>query len=75
MVEAIARLSTTYFQETYIHFGLITIDVDDNKFVDCAVAADAEYIVTNDKHFEVLNEIPWPKVSVIRIQEFLSQIS
>lgn len=75
VVEAIARLSTTYFQETYIHFGLITIDVDDNKFVDCAVAADAEYIVTNDKHFEVLNEIPWPKVSVIRIQEFLSQIS
>lgn len=75
MVEAIARLSTTYFQETYIHFGLIKIDIDDNKFVDCAIAADAEYIVTNDKHFEVLNEIPWPKVSVIKIQEFLSQIS
>lgn len=75
VVEAIARLSTTYFQETYIHFGLITIDVDDNKFVDCAVAADAEYIVTNDKHFEVLNEIPWPKVSIIKIKEFISQIS
>jgi len=49
---------TAFFQETYIHFGLITVDVDDNKFVDCAVAADAEYIVTNDKHFEVLNKIP-----------------
>lgn len=74
VVEAIARLSTTYFQETYIHFGLITVDVDDNKFVDCAVAADAEYIVTNDKHFEVLNKIPWPKVSVIKIKEFVSQL-
>ena len=74
VVEAIARLSTTYFQETYIHFGLITVDVDDNKFVDCAVAADAEYIVTNDKHFEVLNKIPWPKVSVIKIKDFVSQL-
>ena len=57
VVEAIARLHTTVYQETYIHFGLITQDVDDNKFVDCAVAADAEYIVTNDAHFSVLKEI------------------
>ena len=74
VVEAIARLSTTYFQDIYIHFGLITVDVDDNKFVDCAVAADAEYIVTNDKHFEALKEIPWPKVSVIKIKEFITQL-
>ncbi len=51
VVEAIARLHTTVYQEVYIHFGLIEKDVDDNKFVDCAVAADAEYIVTNDSHF------------------------
>lgn len=42
VVEAIARLHTTKFQETYIHFGLIEQDPDDNKFVDCAVAADAD---------------------------------
>ncbi len=54
VVEAIARLSTTYFQDSYYHFGLITEDPDDNKFVDCAIAADAELIVTNDKHFDVL---------------------
>ena len=62
------------FQETYIHFDLIEQDVDDNKFVDCAVAADAEYIVTNDSHFNVLKEIDWPKVAVLTIQEFASQI-
>jgi len=75
VVEAIARLSTTFYQEVYIHFGLITVDVDDNKFVDCAIAADAEYIVTNDKHFEVLKTIPWPKLSVIKIKEFITQIA
>ena len=75
VVEAIARLSTTFYQEVYIHFGLITADVDDNKFVDCAVAADAEYIVTNDKHFDILKNIPWPKLSVINIKEFVAQIA
>ena len=34
VVEAIARLSITYFQDSYYHFGLITEDPDDNKFVD-----------------------------------------
>ena len=74
VVEAIARLHTTQFQDTYIHFGLIEQDVDDNKFVDCAVAADAEYIVTNDSHFNILKQIDWPKVLVLTIQEFVSQI-
>lgn len=74
VVEAIARLHTTQFQETYIHFGLIEQDVDDNKFVDYAVAADAEYIVTNDSHFNVLKQIDWPKVLVLTIKEFASQI-
>ena len=75
VVETIARLSTTIYQEVYIHFGLITQDADDNKFVDCAVAADAEYIVTNDHHFDVLKTIDWPKVSVIAIKDFIRQIN
>ena len=70
VVEAIARLSTTLFQDSFYHFGLITSDTDDNKFVDCAIAANAEYIVTNDKHFDVLKNIPWPKLAVITIIEF-----
>ncbi len=71
VVEAIARLHTTYFQDVYIHFGLIDVDVDDNKFVDCAVAAGAEYIVSNDSHFSVLKNIEWPKIAVINIREFI----
>ena len=57
------------------HFGLIIADTDDNKFVDCAIAADAEYIVTNDKHFDVLKDISWPKLSVIRLKDFIIQLS
>ena len=79
VVEAIARLSTTYFQDSYYHFGLITEDPDDNKFVDCAfvdcaIAADAELIVTNDKHFDVLRTVSWPKLTIIKLKEFAALI-
>ena len=74
VVEAIARLSTTYFQDSYYHFGLITKDTDDNKFVDCAIAADAELIVTNDKHFDVLKKIEWPKLTICNIRMFADQL-
>ena len=74
VVEAIANLTTTTFQNTYVHFELLPADSDDNKFVDCAVASDAEYIVTNDKHFNPLKHIPWPKVEIIKIAEFIKQL-
>ena len=74
VVEAIANLTTTTMQNTYMHFELLSTDLDDNKFVDCAIAADAEYIVTNDKHFNPLKDIPWPKVEIIKIAEFVKQL-
>ena len=74
VVEAIARLHTTIYQEVYVHFGLIKEDVDDNKFVDCAVASDAEFIVTNDSHFNVLKNIDWPKLTIITLKEFARQL-
>lgn len=75
VVEAIARLHTTIYQEVYVHFGLIKEDVDDNKFVDCAVASDAEFIVTNDSHFNVLKNIDWPKLTIITLKEFARQLN
>ncbi|MBR1929196.1 MAG: putative toxin-antitoxin system toxin component, PIN family [Paludibacteraceae bacterium] len=74
IVDAIANLTTTVFQNTYVHFELLPADSDDNKFVDCAVASDAEYIVTNDKHFNPLKTIPWPKVEIIKIVDFIKLI-
>ncbi len=74
IVEAIARLPHTKYQDIYVHFDLIKSDVDDNKFVDCAIAADAEYVVTNDTHFNILSKIDWPKVLVISIKDFSEQL-
>lgn len=44
------------------HFHLIEADSDDNKFVDCAVVGNAKLIVTNDKHFNELDKVEFPKV-------------
>ena len=71
VVEAIARLHTTVYQEIYVHFNLIRDDADDNKFADCAVASGAEFIVTNDNHYNVLKRIPWPDINVLNIKEFI----
>ena len=55
----------------YFSLHLITDDHDDDKFVDCAFAANATYIVSNDKHYDVLKEIDFPKILVLKLQEFL----
>ncbi len=54
----------------FFHWQLIKHDMDDNKFVDCAIAANADYIVSNDRDFKVLKKVFFPPVKVISIEEF-----
>lgn len=54
----------------YYFWGLIKSDLDDNKFVDCALMANADFIVTEDKHFKVLKDIPFPVITVLGIEDF-----
>ena len=61
--------------QKYFFWNLITVDPDDNKFVDCAVAANADFICTEDKHFKVLKKIPFPPVKVISADDFVEILS
>ena len=54
----------------YYHFQMIKADPDDNKFVDSAIAANARYVVTNDRHYDVLRQTPFPYVDVISLADF-----
>ncbi|MCE7962445.1 MAG: putative toxin-antitoxin system toxin component, PIN family [Acidobacteria bacterium ACB1] len=56
--------------EVFYIFNLILADETDNKFVDCAIAANADALVSNDKHFEVLSSIDFPKVQLLKLSEF-----
>lgn len=56
--------------DIYFNFGLIAADASDNKFVDCAVASNADCIVSNDKHFQSLKKIEFPTINVRTLSEF-----
>lgn len=58
----------------FFNWNLIVSDPDDNKFVDCYVAAGAEYLVSNDHHFDILRPDDFPPVRVVSIEEFLEII-
>lgn len=71
VVEAIARHPQTLYRESYFHFHLLAdVDKDDDKFVDCAITANADYIVTDDSHFNHLKQIPFPRLTVLTLDEF-----
>ncbi len=42
--------------EPAYHWRLVATDPDDDKFVDCAIAAEAEWILTEDQHLDVLKD-------------------
>jgi predicted nucleic acid-binding protein len=46
--DAILRIAPSF------RFHLIAADADDDKFADCAIVAGADFIVTEDHHFDVL---------------------
>jgi putative PIN family toxin of toxin-antitoxin system len=65
------ELSNVIFLDTWYQWNLIEADKDDNKYVDCAVAGHADYIVTQDNHFAALDTIAFPKISRCLIDEFM----
>ena len=71
VLNTIIECKNVVFLTPYYHFNLITSDPDDNKFVDCAIQANARYIVTNDHHYDVLHQIEFPKVGIIKLTDFL----
>ena len=55
-----------------VHFDLELIkdDLDDNKFVNCAFAANVHYIVSNDRHFNILKTTGFPRINLLKIDQF-----
>ncbi len=75
LAEFILNLPNVIKTEIHFNWQLINEDQDDNKFLDCAISSNAKYLVTNDKHFDILNQIEFPKIELIKIEEFLEEIN
>jgi len=55
--------------EPVFRWNLLTRDPDDNKFVDCAIAARVHGLITEDKGFAVLQSVGFPVVPCYGIRE------
>lgn len=61
------------FVNPTFRFLLPFTDEDDEKFVDCAVCGNADFLLTNDKHFNILKNIEFPKVKVVTADFFIKK--
>lgn len=71
----IMNSSNVKYVDPHFRLQLITSDPDDNKFVDCAFASGADYIVSEDSHFNVLTQTPFPMFNVITMDEFMKKLN
>ena len=71
VIRAIVESDYVVFVDPHFRLGLITADHDDDKFVDCAFAANATYIVSDDSHFDVLKETTFPQILVLKLKAFI----
>ena len=71
IVLLIINQANTVLVDPHFRMGIITTDPDDNKFVDCAFAAGADYLVSEDSHFDVLRRTPFPQLNLVTLDEFL----
>lgn len=74
-VDVIINNPYTEFITPYFKFNLIKEDPDDNKFVDCAVAGNAKFIVSEDRHYGALKTIDFPKVEIIGLDEIMAMLN
>ena len=70
VIRTLLELPNVHFKTIYYKLNLIVKDADDNKFVDCSFAAQANAIVTEDKDFNNLKEVEFPKFEVWTIKQF-----
>jgi putative PIN family toxin of toxin-antitoxin system len=70
LTRLLSELPNALLITIYYNLNLITTDIDDNKFVDCAFAANTDFIITNDNHFNVLKTIDFPNIQILRLDEF-----
>lgn len=73
-MKVIARSRNVLRKDPYFRLGLVKQDDDDNKFVDCAFLCQADFIVTDDGHFDDAANSPFPLFRVMGLDEFANMI-
>ena len=66
----LSLLGNVFTTNIFYNLNLISSDLDDNKFVDCAFAANTNFLVTDDKHYKILKSVGFPKINTLSLAEF-----
>lgn len=74
VLQILNKSSNIIFKSVSYKWHAITNDPDDNKFFDAAVAANVDYLVTNDGHFNEAKRLAFPKVNIVSADDFLQII-
>jgi uncharacterized protein len=74
VIQTILLSENVYKVDVFYQWGLIDNDPDDNKFVDCAIAGGAEFLVTEDKDYRILDQIDFPKVHRLSVDELKQEL-
>ena len=70
VLKFILSLENCILQSTFFEWGLMHNDEDDNKYADCAIAANADHLFSEGRHFNILKDIDYPKLWVIKVDDF-----
>lgn len=74
VLEILSESPDVIYKRISYAWNAISADSDDNKFFDAAVAGNADFLVTNDTHFNEAKGILFPKMNIISASEFLDII-
>ena len=67
LVKSIGKLAIVYKSKPWLH---VVSDEPDNRVLECALQATAEFIVTGDKHLLKLNK--YENTEIIKLSSFIS---
>lgn len=74
VLEALSNLRNVSRHEVRYQWRMPFADPDDQKFVDAYVAGKADYLISNDHHFDGLSAAGFPSVRVVSTENFLKML-
>lgn len=73
-MQLVDELPNIDFITPFYRWNMISIDKDDNKYTDCMVAGQADFLVTEDRHFNILHQIEFLDLKVIDLEGFATLV-
>ena len=67
-IAGLQELPNVVLTTVYYRWQLLA-DPDDNKFVEAALSAEADFVVTEDAHFRALSRVVFPKVEILSLSQ------